>query len=69
MMSQSPQGTKRMASSEIKGKLSRVKHCVSVITLNINGLNSPIKVRVGVMYLVKQDLIINHLQETLYPMM
>lgn len=38
---------------EIKGKLSRVKYCVFVIILNINGLNFLIKGRVGVMYLVK----------------
>lgn len=68
MISQRPQETKRMASSEIKGKLVGLSTCVSVITLNVDGLNSPIKGRAGVMHLVKQDLIINHLQETPYPM-
>lgn len=52
-----------MSSSENKGKLVGLSTCISVIILHVNGLISPIKGRVGIMHLVKQYLIINHLQE------
>lgn len=59
-----PKEPKGWSSSETKGKMVGLSTRASIMTLHVNGLNFPIKGRVGIMHLVKRDLITNHLQET-----